>query len=123
HPARPPRGGGGPVPPPPFATHGAQNLEALTTRVTAVLETGVAGILCLGATGEALALSDEEREAQIRAVVDAAGDRARVVVGCMDYTPERMSRHNANANTAGADEDRISNQFFSWIDTSVAAVH
>jgi dihydrodipicolinate synthase/N-acetylneuraminate lyase len=120
-----PTGGVFAVPTTPFGTDGVQNIEALTTRVTEVLETGVAGILCLGATGEALALSDEEREAQIRAVVDAAGDRASVVVGCMAYTPERMSRHIANAQAAGADAVMITPPFYGGLepDTAAAALH
>ncbi|WP_209325384.1 dihydrodipicolinate synthase family protein [Brevibacterium renqingii] len=109
------------VPTTPFNEDGTQNIEALTSRVEAVLDAGVEGILCLGATGEALALSDEEREAQIRAIVDTAGDRANLVVGCMAYTPEQMSAHIANAKSWGADAAMITPPFYGGLEPEAAA--
>lgn len=113
------------VPTTPFDEDGTQNIAALTDRVEAVLDEGVEGILCLGATGEALALSDEERESQIRAIVGAAERRASVVVGCMAYTPERMSAYIANAQDWGADAVMITPPFYGGLepDAAAAALH
>lgn len=113
------------VPTTPFSEDGKQNLDRLSARVDEVLDTGVTGILCLGATGEALALSDAEREAQIKAVIETADDRATVVVGCMAYTPERMSAHIADAKAWGADAVMITPPFYGGLepDSAAAALH
>ncbi|MCD1284305.1 MULTISPECIES: dihydrodipicolinate synthase family protein [unclassified Brevibacterium] len=113
------------VPTTPFDEDGEQHLDRLAARVDEVLGTGVEGILCLGATGEALALSDAEREAQIRAIVDAAGGRANIVVGCMAYTPAQMSEHIANAQAWGADAAMITPPFYGGLepDSATAALH
>lgn len=113
------------VPTTPFTKDGRQDLDGLSTRVDAVLETGVGGILCLGATGEALALSDTEREDQIAAIVSAASGRASVVVGCMAYTPDKMSEYVASARSLGADAAMITPPFYGGLepDAATAALH
>lgn len=108
------------VPTTPFHADGTQNIEALTTRVEEVLDAGVEGVLCLGATGEALALSRAERSAQIRAVVDAATGRARVVVGCMAYTPEEMVELISEASRLGADAAMITPPFYGGLEPEAA---
>lgn len=109
----------------PFQDDGSQNIEGLVTGVSRVIDTGVDGILCLGATGEALALSHQEREAQVRAVVQAAEDRAHVVVGCMGYAPEEVSGMIAKAKEWGADAVMVTPPFYGGLepDTAVAALH
>ena len=53
------------VPTTPYSPDGSQNLEALASGVERALAAGVDGILCLGATGEALALSPAEQQDQV----------------------------------------------------------
>ncbi len=112
------------VPTTPFADDGSQNIEALTAGVQGVLETGVSGILALGATGEALSLTPQERETQVRAVVEAAGD-AHVVVGCMAYAPTEVRALIAQARQWGADAVMVTPPFYGGLepDSAVAALH
>ncbi|SDR79620.1 4-hydroxy-tetrahydrodipicolinate synthase [Brevibacterium sandarakinum] len=113
------------VPTTPYRADGRQNIEQSAAGVENALNAGVSGILCLGATGEALALSAEECEARVRAVVDAAADRAQVVVGCMAYTPAEMSDLIAKTKKWGADSAMITPPFYGGLepDTAVAALH
>ncbi len=113
------------VPTTPYDADGAQNLEALLAGVETSIEAGVTGFLVLGATGEALALSDEERDAQIAAVVEAVAGRAHVVVGCMGYTPERMIDLITRAEELGADTAMITPPYYGGLeaDTATTALH
>lgn len=104
------------VPTTPYRTDGSQNLDELAAGIERVIAAGVGGILCLGATGEALALSAEEREEQIRAVVAAASGRATVVAGCMAYAPAEMSSLIAQAKDLGADAVMITPPFYGGLE-------
>nr|WP_306238824.1 dihydrodipicolinate synthase family protein [Ornithinimicrobium sp. HY1745] len=113
------------VPTTPFHDDGSQNIDGLVAGVDRVLQAGVSGILALGATGEALALSSQEREAQVRAVVEAAAGRAHVVVGCMAYAPSDVSDLVARAKEWGADAAMVTPPFYGGLepDSAVAALH
>lgn len=113
------------VPTTPFHQDGSQNIDGLVSGVGSVLEAGVGGILCLGATAEALVLSAQEREAQVRAVVEAAAGRAHVVVGCMAYSPSEVSELIAKAKDWGADAAMVTPPFYGGLepDSAVAALH
>jgi dihydrodipicolinate synthase/N-acetylneuraminate lyase len=113
------------VPTTPFDANGEQNIDALIAGIDRALEAGIGGFLCLGATGEALALSTHERETQIRAVVDAVAGRAHVVVGCMAYSPTEMTVLIDQAKECGADAVMITPPFYGGLepDTAVAALH
>lgn len=108
------------VPTTPFDTRGEQNLEELAAGVDRALRAGVDGILCLGATSEALALSAAEREAQVRTVIDAAGDRGHVVVGCMAYEPNAVTDMIGKARVWGADAVMITPPFYGGLDPDAA---
>lgn len=112
------------VPTTPYHADGTQNLEQLAAGVEHALDTGIGGILCLGATGEALALSRDERESQVRAVVEAAAGRAPVVVGCMAYAPAEMSELIAEAVALGADAVMITPPFYGGLapEAAIAAL-
>jgi 4-hydroxy-tetrahydrodipicolinate synthase len=65
----------------PFADDGSVDLEA-TARVAAHLaDNGHDGIVVSGTTGEAPTTSNEEAAQILRAVIDAVGDRVKVVAG------------------------------------------
>lgn len=108
------------VPTTPFDADGEQSIEVLLAGIDRALEAGVGGFLCLGATGEALALSSEEREAQIRAVVEAVAGRAHVVVGCMAYSPAEMTALIAQAKSWGADAAMITPPFYGGLEPNAA---
>ncbi|MGR6089429.1 dihydrodipicolinate synthase family protein [Brevibacterium sp. CSND-B09] len=113
------------VPTTPYSDDGDQNLDALGSRVEEVLASGVTGLLGLGATGEALALSAAEREAQIKTIVSAVDGRAHVVIGCMAYTPAQMSAQISDAAGWGADAVMVTPPFYGGLepDAVIAALH
>ncbi|UVI37303.1 dihydrodipicolinate synthase family protein [Brevibacterium spongiae] len=113
------------VPTTPYTEDGDQNLDAVAGRIDQVLASGVTGILGLGATGEALALSAAEREAQIKTIVSAVDGRAHVVIGCMAYTPSEMSAQITAAAGWGADAVMVTPPFYGGLDPEavIAALH
>lgn len=113
------------VPTTPYSSDGSQNLDELAKGVDRVLATGVGGFLCLGATGEALALTADEREAQISAFVAAVAGRATVVIGCMAYAPSEVSAQIAQAKRLGADAVMITPPYYGGLsaDAAIAALH
>lgn len=104
------------VPTTPFDSSGRQDLEVLAAGVSRVLQSGVDGILCLGATSEALALNDAEREAQVRTVIDAVGSRGPVVVGCVAYEPNAVKKMMTEARRWGADAVMVTPPFYGGLD-------
>ena len=96
----------------PFGPDGQQDLDLYQTSVSRVLDAGVDGILALGATGEALALDDREREEQVRRLVEIVDGRVPVAVGCMAYRPDTVSRMIAEADHWGADGAMVTPSFY-----------
>ena len=106
----------------PFAADGTQDLSLLAPGVERVLEAGVDGILALGATGEALALDPDEREAQIKELVRLVDGRAPVVVGCMAYRPQDVSSMIADAKRWGASAAMVTPSFYGGLSPQDAIV-
>jgi 4-hydroxy-tetrahydrodipicolinate synthase len=65
----------------PFDRDGVLDLPAAQALATHLVDTGHDGLVLSGTTGESPTTSDEEKERLVRAVVEAVGDRARVVAG------------------------------------------
>lgn len=66
----------------PFHPDGSLDLESAQRLATHLVDTGGHdGLVVSGTTGESPTTTDEEKERLIRAVVEAVGDRARVVAG------------------------------------------
>ena len=95
-----------------FTPDGALDLAMYGRSVERVLEAGVEGILALGATGEALALDDTEREAQVRHLLEVVDSRAKVIVGCMAYDPQAMSSMITQAHQWGAAGAMVTPSFY-----------
>lgn len=108
----------------PFGPDGQQQLDVLAQGLERALDAGVDGVLTQGATGEALALTAVEREAQVRATLDTVGGRAPVVVGCMAYRPEDMVSQIAAAGRAGASAAMVTPPFYGGLapETAIAAL-
>lgn len=104
----------------PFGPDGQQQLDVLAQGLERALEGGVDGILTQGATGEALALTAGERDAQVRATVETVAGRVPVVVGCMAYRPEDMAAQISAAAAAGASAAMITPPFYGGLDPEVA---
>ena len=65
----------------PFDARLAVDYERLAALATYLLDHGSDGLVVAGTTGESPTLTDAEKTAMFRAVVDAVGDRAPVVAG------------------------------------------
>src|SRR5699024_5345066 len=104
----------------PFSPVGAQDLDTCGRSAERVLEAGADGILALGATGEALALEDHEREAQVRHLVEVVDGRVPVVVGCMAYRPQAVSTMIARAARRGASAAMVTPSFYGGLSATDA---
>jgi 4-hydroxy-tetrahydrodipicolinate synthase len=87
----------------PFQPHGELDLDAAQRLASHLVdEGGNDGLVVSGTTGESPTTSDEEKDRLLRAVLEAVGDRARVVAGVGTYDTGH-SRHLAQlAEKAGA---------------------
>jgi 4-hydroxy-tetrahydrodipicolinate synthase len=65
----------------PFRADGSLDLDAAQRVATHLVDHGHDGLVVSGTTGESPTTSDAEKEQLLRAVVEAVGDRARVVAG------------------------------------------
>lgn len=108
------------VPTTPFSPTNTQDLDALRSGVDRVLEAGVDGILALGATGEALALTAQEREEQVRAVIEHVQGRVPVVVGCMAYDPRDVAELIDTARGWGAAAAMVTPPYYGGISAEAA---
>jgi 4-hydroxy-tetrahydrodipicolinate synthase len=66
----------------PMTADGSLDLDAAARLAVHLADHGHDGVVVSGTTGEASTTSDDEKYALLRAVLDAAGDRLRVVAGC-----------------------------------------
>jgi 4-hydroxy-tetrahydrodipicolinate synthase len=69
----------------PFGPDGAVDHGRVWELAHHLVETGSDGLVVAGSTGEAPTLSDDEKVALFRAVVDAVGRRAKVIAGTGTY--------------------------------------
>ena len=65
----------------PMTDEGAVDLEAAAALAEHLVDGGADGLVVTGTTGETSTLTDDENVAMFRTVVEAVGDRARVVAG------------------------------------------
>ena len=69
----------------PFAPDGSLDTEAAVRLATHLVDSGCDGLVLSGTTGESPTTTDDEKLALLRAVLDAVGDRARVIAGAGTY--------------------------------------
>jgi 4-hydroxy-tetrahydrodipicolinate synthase len=65
----------------PFTSDGALDVDAAARLATHLVDNGNDGLVLSGTTGESPTTTDEEMGRLLTAVIDAVGDRARVVAG------------------------------------------
>jgi 4-hydroxy-tetrahydrodipicolinate synthase len=65
----------------PFTADGGLDLDGAQQLASVLVDAGNDGLVISGTTGESPTTSDEEKDRLLRAVVEAVGDRARVVAG------------------------------------------
>lgn len=69
----------------PFKPDGMLDTEASAQLATRLVDAGCDGLVLSGTTGESPTTTDAEKIALLRAVLDAVGDRARIIAGAGSY--------------------------------------
>jgi 4-hydroxy-tetrahydrodipicolinate synthase len=87
----------------PFDPDGALDTDGAQKLATLLVDSGCDGLVLNGTTGESPTTSDEEKERLIRAVVEAVGDRARVIAGVGTSDTAHTAGLARSAERAGAD--------------------
>ena len=83
----------------PFAPDGSLDLPAAARLANHLVDGGCDGLVISGTTGESPTTTDAEKLALLRAVLEAVGDRARVIAGAGTYDTAH-SIHLAKASAA-----------------------
>jgi 4-hydroxy-tetrahydrodipicolinate synthase len=87
----------------PFATNGSVDLDAAAELASYLVdEMGNDGLVISGTTGESPTTSDAEKADLLRAVLDAVGDRARILAGVGTFNTEHTLELAATAAKLGA---------------------
>ena len=79
------------------------NLAATQKVVSALIDDGVSGIICMGTVGENCSLSADEKRKVLLAVKEAAGGRVPVLSGVAEYTPALAAQYARDAEKIGID--------------------
>jgi 4-hydroxy-tetrahydrodipicolinate synthase len=87
----------------PFTADGALDLNAAQRLATYLVDAGNDGLVISGTTGESPTTTDAEKEALIRAVVEAVGDRAKIVAGSGTNDTKHAIEMSRQAEKAGAE--------------------
>src|SRR5919205_4160840 len=86
----------------PFDADGGLDLDAAQRLATHLVEQGHDGLVLSGTTGESPTTTDAEKDALLRAVVEAVGDRATIVAGVGTYDTHHSVELARAAEKAGA---------------------
>lgn len=86
----------------PFTQEGDLDLDGAQRLATHLVDRGNDGLVVNGTTGESPTTSDSEKERLVRAVVEAVGDRARVVAGAGSNDTHHTAELCRAAEKAGA---------------------
>jgi 4-hydroxy-tetrahydrodipicolinate synthase len=78
------------------------DFETLPSFVDYLIDAGVGGIIPLGSTGEYYALTAAEREAVVRATIDAVAGRVPVLVGTNAGSTRQVIAYSQQAQSQGA---------------------
>ncbi|MFV8165051.1 4-hydroxy-tetrahydrodipicolinate synthase [Mycobacterium sp. 134] len=83
----------------PFKPDGSVDLDAAARLANHLVDAGCDGLVLSGTTGESPTTTDTEKLALLRAVLEAVGDRARIIAGAGSYDTAH-SVHLAKASAA-----------------------
>lgn len=87
----------------PFKQDGSLNEEGLRALVDRLVKCGVHGLMPLGTSGEFALLTQAEREAVLRTVVEAAGGRVPVIAGVSEAGTRPAVENAVKAEKIGVD--------------------
>ena len=88
--------------PTPFHEDGSLALNLLRELLELYIGEGLHGVLVNGTTGEWFAQSADERRLVAATAIEAVGGRIPIVIGCTDYTAEKVAALARDAVAAGA---------------------
>ncbi|MDX6198390.1 MAG: 4-hydroxy-tetrahydrodipicolinate synthase [Actinomycetota bacterium] len=86
----------------PFTREGLLDTERAAALAERLVDLGNDGLVISGTTGESPTTTDAEKDALLRAVVEAVGDRAKVVAGVGTYDTAHTVESARAAEKAGA---------------------
>ena len=86
----------------PFDDHGALDLDGAAALAEKLVDDGCDGLVVSGTTGESPTTNDAEKDALLRAVLDAVGTRATVVAGAGSFDTAHTTEAARAAEKAGA---------------------
>ena len=86
----------------PFGPDGSLDLAAAKKVATHLVDAGCDGLVVSGTTGESPTTTDDEKIELLRAVLDAVGDRARIIAGAGTYDTAHSVRLAKACAEAGA---------------------
>lgn len=95
----------------PFTSDGKVNTAAIARGVERVARAGVCGVVYNGSTGEAVALTRDERKEVLLAAREAAGEGLRLVAGTGAPTTGEALLYTKDAKECGADAALIITPF------------
>src|SRR5215207_3231321 len=87
--------------PTPFHEDGSLALDLLRDLLELYIGEGLHGVLVNGTTGEWFSQSVEERRLVAETAIEAVGGRVPIVIGCTDYTADRVAELARDAVAAG----------------------
>lgn len=96
-----------------FDAEGALDLDAQARFTDWQVNEGIHGLIPLGSTGEFLSLTDDERRAVAKCVIDAVGGRVPVLIGAGAERTEDVIANCEMAEELGADGVMIIPPFYS----------
>lgn len=97
----------------PFDASGAVDLAATANFVDWQIQSGIHGLVPLGSTGEFLSLTDDERSAVAKTVIDTAAGRVPVLIGTGAENTADVIRYSREAEAMGADGVMIIPPYYS----------
>jgi 4-hydroxy-tetrahydrodipicolinate synthase len=86
----------------PFKKDGSLDLDAAASLANRLVDAGCDGLVVSGTTGEAPTTTDDEKLQLLRTVLDAVGDRARIIAGAGTYDTAHSVRLAKACQDAGA---------------------
>ncbi|OKH88041.1 4-hydroxy-tetrahydrodipicolinate synthase [Thalassospira sp. TSL5-1] len=107
----------------PLADDGSLDLKALVDFTDWQIRQGIHGLIPLGSTGEFLSLSQEERDAVARTVIETVAGRVPVLIGTGAEDTREAVRLSRIAQTMGADGVMVIPPFYSTPTDDELVVH
>lgn len=107
----------------PFHADGTINVEALKQLTQTFIDSGVAGLVVCGTTGEYYTYSDSERDLVLKTVVEIAKDKVLVVAGINDLSTAGSVQKAKQAKQLGYDGLMLAAPAYSLPDQSGIVAH